>query len=499
MNFIIRCLTAIAFITLSNLAQAEPLGQFMATTTLGAEKLQGNFIYAEDSQHYTINNPSGLGFTSDEQFHYAYNQQAGDFILRAKIAFGQSATNTRRKVGFALRENLAATSPGIQAVVDTSGLTTLEFRERESGPWQHYRLPVSAPDILQIERRGDTFIFSAAKQGEPFQVTSVSQVKMGPTIYAGLSYFPAQTDASVTFSNVRIILPAAPNFRPYQDYIGSNLEILDMRTGNSRIIFRSPDSIQAPNWTRDGKFLIYNSKGLLYKYDLKRGNSQVLNTGFATANNNDHVLSWNGQQIGISHHAVDDNKRSTLYTLPLTGSHKPTQINAKGAGRSYLHGFSPDDKQLIFTGERNNEYNIFTIDLRTKKETQLTFTRTLDDGAEYTPDGKTIYFNSNRTGLMQLWRMQADGSDQQQVTFDNYNNWFPHISPDGKKLVFLSFMTDIDPGDHPFYRQVYLREMPISGGQASIIAYVYGGQGTINVPSWSPDGASIAFVSNTRQ
>jgi TolB protein len=119
------------------------------------------------------------------------------------------------------------------------------------------------------------------------------------------------------------------------------------------------------------------------------------------------------------------------------------------------------------------------------------------EGSEYTPDGKFIYFNSDRSGKMQIWRMKPDGSDQEQVTHDEYNNWFPHISPDGKWIVYLAFPKDINPGDHPFYKHVYICLMPAHGGNSKIIAYLYGGQGTINVPSWSPDSKKIAFVSNT--
>jgi Tol biopolymer transport system component len=121
----------------------------------------------------------------------------------------------------------------------------------------------------------------------------------------------------------------------------------------------------------------------------------------------------------------------------------------------------------------------------------------LNDGPEYTPDGKFIYFNSSRTGRMQLWRMRPDGTGQEQVTDDEFNNWFPHISPDGKWIAFISFSSDVTPTDHPYYKQVYLRMMPLEAGTPKVIAYVYGGQGTMNVPSWSPDSKRFAFVSNS--
>jgi Tol biopolymer transport system component len=98
---------------------------------------------------------------------------------------------------------------------------------------------------------------------------------------------------------------------------------------------------------------------------------------------------------------------------------------------------------------------------------------------------------------MQIWRMKPDGSAQEQVTNDEYNNWFPHLSPDGRWIAFLSFGKDVSPSDHPYYKRVYLRLMPVEGGPARVIAYIYGGQGTINVPSWSPDGRMLAFVSNS--
>ena len=321
---------------------------------------------------------------------------------------------------------------------------------------------------------------------------------MGEEVYVGLYVCSHNKDVieKAVFRNVRIIIPAKEDFVPYRDYIGSNLEILDIESGNRKIIYRSSESLQAPNWTKDGKALIYNSNGRLYRFDLASNTPKIIDTDFAINNNNDHVLSFDGKMIGISHHNKEDENKSIIYTLPIQGG-KPRKITANGP--SYLHGWSLDGKFLIYTGERNREFDIYKISAKGGKEVRLTSAEGLDDGSEFTPDGKYIYFNSNRTGTMQIWRMKPDGSNQEQITNDQFNNWFPHISPDGKWIVFLSFGKDVDPGDHPFYKHVYLRLMSIQGGEARVIAYVYGGQGTINVPSWSPDSKKVAFISNTIQ
>jgi Tol biopolymer transport system component len=151
----------------------------------------------------------------------------------------------------------------------------------------------------------------------------------------------------------------------------------------------------------------------------------------------------------------------------------------------------------VYTGERTNEFDVYKIPAGGGDEIRLTSAPGLDDGPEFTPDGKYLYFNSVRSGTMQVWRMKPDGSNPEQVTSDEYNNWFPHISPDGRWIALISFSRDVAPTDHPYYKRVYLRLMPASGGTPKVIAYVYGGQGTMNVPSWSPDSTKLAFVSNT--
>ena len=159
---------------------------------------------------------------------------------------------------------------------------------------------------------------------------------------------------------------------------------------------------------------------------------------------------------------------------------------------SYWHGWSPDGKTLAYCAQRNGEFDIYTIPAAGGEETRLTTAKGLDDGPDYSPDGQYIYFNSERTGHMQIWRMHADGSAQKQVTFDDLNNWFPHISPDGKSMVFLSYEKDVT--GHPPNKDVQLRIMTLADGQIKVLAKLFGGQGTINVPSWSPDSTKVAFV-----
>jgi Tol biopolymer transport system component len=232
----------------------------------------------------------------------------------------------------------------------------------------------------------------------------------------------------------------------------------------------------------------------MYNFDLATRKPSLLPTGEVKNNNNDHVLSFDGKMLGLSS-GVRDLGGSIIYTVPVAGG-IPKQITPKGP--SYLHGWSPNGQLLIFTGQRNDEYDIYTVPSNGGKEVRLTTAKGLDDGPEYTPDGKYIYFNSSRTGTMQLWRMKADGSEQEPVTDGTFHDWFPHVSPDGKWIVFLSFLKEeVEAEDHPFYKHVYLRLMPVAGGTPKVIAYVYGGQGTINTPSWSPDSKKIAFISNS--
>lgn len=480
------------------MAQTEQVGIFDHHEDVGNPKLKGAVVYNNEEQTYLFSGAGKNMWAKEDQFHFAWKKIKGDFIIRATIRFIGTGKNDHRKIGIMARETLATGSRYADACVHGDILSSLQYRLADNDTTGQVILSSYHPTEIELQRTGNTFTFSAAIFGETYKSVS-KELSLAEELYAGLFICSHEEDVveQAVFSNVQVIIPAAKNFRPYRDYIGSHLEVMDVVTGHRKILHSAPNSLQAPNWTKDGKHLIYNSEGLLYKYELSNGAITVLNTGTANQNNNDHVLSFDGRQMAISNH-MGEKRISTLFILPVTGSDKPEQITSVDSGHSYLHSWSPDGKKLIFTGQRKKQFDIWSIDIATKKETALTNTPTLDDGPEYSPDGKWIYFNSVRTGTMKIWRMKPDGSNQEQVTFDEYNDWFPHFSPDGKWIVYVSFPKDIDPTDHPFYKKIYLRLMPVTGGVPKTIAYIYGGQGTINVPSWSPDGKKIAFVSNSK-
>ena len=478
---------------------AQAVGAFDSQNDVGRTRHPGSASYDSPRQEYVIAGSGQNMWNDHDDFHFVWKRMTGNFILSTRAHFVGKGVEAHRKIGWSIRPSLEANSPHVTAALHGDGLMSLQFRRAPGATTEENKSADSLPNadaVIQLERRDGAYLMSVARFGDTLVTQRLADVSLPDTVYVGL-FVCAHNDTVVergVFSNVRITTPAKSDFVPYRDYLGSNLEILDVATGNATIVHRYRGSFQAPNWTRDGRALIYSQEGRLYRFDLASRSAAVINTGFATRNNNDHVLSFDGRMLAISNHAPEDSGASIVYTVPTTGG-TPRRITAKGP--SYLHGWSPDGRWLVYVGQRDEEFDVYKISVSGGTEIRLTSTKGLDDGPEYTPDGKYIYFNSVRSGRMQIWRMRPDGSAQEQITNDGFNNWFPHISPDGKSIVFISFPPDVRADDHPFYKHVMLRLMPIGGGPARVIAYVYGGQGTINVPSWSPDSKRLAFVSNS--
>jgi len=273
----------------------------------------------------------------------------------------------------------------------------------------------------------------------------------------------------------------------------SLLEVMDIASGDRQTVYRTPDHIEAPNWSRDGAYFLFNGNGLLYRLPAAGGTPVKIDTGPLARLNNDHGISPDGKWIAISDKSDPDDK-SRISILPAEGG-APRLVTREGP--SYWHGWSPDGKTLAYVAARGNRIlNLYACPAEGGLETRLTDTDGLDDGPDYSPDGRFVYFNSTRSGNMKLWRIPSGGGDPEQLTFeDETRDWFPHPSPDGRWIVFVSFGTDVAISDHPPGKNVALRLMRTSGGAPRVIAHLYGGQGTLNVPSWSPDGHRFAFVS----
>ena len=274
----------------------------------------------------------------------------------------------------------------------------------------------------------------------------------------------------------------------------SLLEVYDVTTRTHRVVKEFPFVIEAPNWTPDGKWLVINKDGRLYKI-APDGSTDLIEipTGDVIYCNNDHVITTDGKWIGLSSGDPETRRGSSIFIVPFEGG-QPRRITFEGL--SYLHGISPDGKTAVFHGIRGNDKEITSVPVKGGKEIRLTDDPALDDGPEFSPDGKYIWFNSSRSGRMQVWRMRANGKQPTQMTFDeDMNSWFPHISPDGKTVVYIAYHDYELPVDaHQPDLNVQLRMIPAGGGKPEVLMDLFGGQGTINVNSWSPDSKQFAYV-----
>lgn len=258
------------------------------------------------------------------------------------------------------------------------------------------------------------------------------------------------------------------------------------------VIYTAPRLLEAPNWSADGSYLLLSGEGRLWRLSLDDGRLERVSTKPVYGINSDHGISPDGESVAIS--------AGPIYILPVAGG-RPRQIT-QTAG-CYFHSWRPDGGALAYTGKVDGSTRLFRVPAQGGPSLRLTIGPGRDDCPNYTPDGQWVYFNSDRSGSWQIWRIPAAGAgvsdqDAEQVTSDTFENWYPHPSPDNRWLVFLSYEKKT-PG-HPPNRPVRLRCLPLPGqsrhaGEVREIVPLLGGQGTMNGPSWSPDGKRFAYVS----
>jgi TolB protein len=509
----------IVLFSAASLMRAQPappaLGLFQNHADIGSVLHEGSAQYDTQHRAYTLSGSGENMGSASDAFQFAWKEVSGDMELTADIAFPEKSVNLHRKAVLMIRQTLDADSSYADVALHGDGLASLQYRDAKGSTTHEIQANISAPHRLRIEKRGDfIYVFAAetsaaensdahsdAHSNDPLRPTGASiKLPLQGSFYVGIGICSHDKDAvaKAIFSNVDLSTPAASAGPPV---LYSTLETVAIASTDRRVIYTAPSHFEAPNWTRDNAYFFFNREGHILRLPVAGAPTtqpQTIDTGTATHCNNDHGISPDSHWLAISDQSQPDHQ-SSVYIVPIEGG-SPRRVTKYSP--SYWHGWSPDGKTLAFVGQRNGDFDIYTIPVTGGDETRLTTAKGLDDGPEYSPDGKYIYFNSERTGHMQIWRMNADGTDQEQITSDNYNNWFPHISPDDQWMVFLSYGSEVV--GHPPTKDVQLRLVNISGGKIDIkdvenkitvLAKLFGGQGTINVPSWSPDSTRVAFVS----
>jgi len=467
----------------------NPIGIFDSHSDVGTVLHAGSVDFDSAKHTYTIAGSGENMWLKADAFQFVWKKVSGDVILTADIGFLTKTGNEHKKAALMLRQSLDADSIYADVALHASGLTSLQFRDEKGALTQEIQSNLSAPKRLQIAKRGDYIYMSlSADNVDPHVAGGWLRIPLHGDFYIGLGVCSHDKDAveKAVFSNVELTQPAPASGEPV---LYSALETVAIDSGDRRISYLAPGRFEAPNWTRDGHAFLFNRNGHIERVSTDGAAPTTIDTGLATRCNNDHGISPDAKQLAISDNSQEDHN-SLVYLVPISGG-APRRITQKSP--SYWHGWSPDGKTLAFVGQRDGDFDIYTIPAAGGEETRLTTAKGLDDGPEYSPEGKYIYFNSERTGHMQIWRMKADGSEQEQVFSDDLNNWFPHISPDGQWMVFLTY--DATVTGHPENKDVVLRLMSLADKKITVLVRLFGGQGTINVPSWSPDSKRVAFVS----
>ena len=488
------------------------LGQFSGTTQVGVPSSPGagSVTYDAASQTYTVTGSGENIWGTADHFEYAWVKMSGDVTIEADVAFVGSEPSSgmpdpHRKAALMIRQSLDGDSPYADAATHGDGLTSLQWRDAKGGVTHELQANAVRPARLRLEKRGDYLSMSVAADGGAFHPAGgAARVLLAGDFYVGLAVSAHDKSRRETARFSRVAVGSLAPVGTATTLV-STLETINLRSKDRRVAYvvTQPQRIEAPNWFPDATNTLYfNTRGKFYRVQAdppgqapnpnRLATPELVDLGMLTNINNDHGLTFDGRRWAFSDQsqALDGKHPSLVYALGV-GETNATRVTPLGP--SYFHGWAPDGKSLVYCAERGGNFDIYSIAVTGGEERRLTTNPGKDDGPEYSPDGQYIYFNSDRSGTMQIWRMRPDGSGQEQITNDEWDNWFPHISPNGQLMAFLSYERGV--GDHPENKHVRLRVMTLATHATDELARLFGGQGTINVNSWSPNSQYLAFVS----
>ncbi len=469
-------------------------GIFDGHSDIGETPRPGGVDFDEGKGEYRVTGGGANIWGTTDAFHFVWKRHTGDFTLTADVELVGAGIMAHRKAALMVRQHLGTSAPYADVALHGDGLTSLQYRTDEGGQTREIQSAVRAPGRIRIERRGSRFTMYAGDPGGRLQSSGPVTVVLKDPVYVGLAVcsHDAEVLETAAFTNVSL-----QTLRPQ---VRSHVSVFDIRTGEIEVVHTADRLFEAPNWSPDGTYLLVNSGGALWRLELGKKPSEPAKVDLPQLSgcNNDHGISPDGRRYAIS--ARGATPASVIYTASRDGSNV-RQITAKAP--SYFHGWSPDGKWLAYAAQRDGHFYLYRIPADGGEEERLTSNPAYDDGPDYSPDGKWIYFNSQRSGNWDIWRIPASGAGlndarAQQVTSDEYEDWFPHPSPDGKWMVFISFSRGTE--GHPANQNVVLRMAPLPGADPKardirVLTKLFGGQGTINVPSWSSDSRKFAFVS----
>jgi len=475
---------------------AQSLGVFEGQSDVGSVNPPGAAQYSLATGIYTVNSSGADLWSTTDGFHFLWKKASGDVSLAADIDFPAKTGmhNPHRKAVLMFRQTLDADGAYVDVAQHGSGLTALQFRPAKGDTTESIELNVDPPSRLCLEKQGDIFTMLVSLHGEPLHPSGASmKLHLDEPFYVGVgvsAHNPADLETA-TFSHLEY-QQLAPQGAPPALTLYSTVQAIQIDPGSRRstVVYTARARAQAPNWSRDGASLIFNQDGRLYNVSVDgKGTAQPIDVGAATGCNGSHGLSPDGKWLAITC-TTPGNPGNRVYIVPTSGG-TPRMVTANPD--SYFHSWSPDGKTILFTRPSHGSGNIYSISVDGGAETALTTGAGISDDPDFSADGQSIYFNTDRWGGMQIARMNPDGSHVEQVTFDQFKNWTPHPSPDGKSIAFLSYNPDVTT--HASDEDIALRILSTGDNKIRVLTRLIGGNGSMNVPDWSPDSKSLAFVS----